>query len=98
MGFPHFLKSNKWQAHNDSCSSIHHHQVQGCTNSQQGREFLHYNAVKTGLLNPPHTSVPWLTVNGVHTPQIESAMEQDTLGYVCSVYQGDKPKACSKYQ
>jgi len=66
-----------------------------CYNGSVGNFLEHQMAEKTDALKPSHWYVPWVTVNGVHTEKIQDKVSDDMLGYVCSVYQGPKPDACS---
>ena len=71
--------------------------IQSCWNSQEGIDLEHANAELTNALSPAHQYVPWLVDNGVHTDDIQSAMEDDLLGYVCANYTGpNRAAACDK--
>lgn len=43
-------------------------------------------AVQTESLQPPHQYVPWVTVNGVHTEDIEQQAETDLVKLICQTY------------
>jgi len=45
-------------------------------------------AIATESLQPPHTYIPWIVVNGVHSESAESAVISNMVRYVCSVYTG----------
>jgi len=69
--------------------------VLDCVVSPVGNRLEHEMGVKTDKLDPPHSSVPWVTLNGEHTDDIEERAESDLLGLVCDTYKGpDVPKAC----
>jgi len=70
-------------------------QIDSCARGSLGNSLEHQMAVETDALNPPHQYVPWITVDGVHTNQIQNAVQTNMLSYVCSAYQGVKPPACS---
>ncbi|XP_070563047.1 gamma-interferon-inducible lysosomal thiol reductase-like [Ptychodera flava] len=70
-------------------------QVLKCSNSTLGNTLEHQMALKTEALDPPHTYVPWVTVNGVHTEQIQQEATSDLLKLVCDTYTGPKPPACT---
>lgn len=69
-----------------------------CANSDMGNQLEHQMALKTMALNPPHKYVPWVTINGVHTEEMEKKVEDDLVKLLCDMYTGDKPPACSSYQ
>lgn len=59
---------------------------------------MHQLAVKTGNLVPPHTYVPWITIDGNHTEKLEKEAWEDLVGLTCKLYHGpQKPKECLKY-
>ena len=50
----------------------------------------------TEALSPAHTYVPWVTVNGVHTEDIQTKAQDDLIKLVCDTYSGEsKPEACN---
>ncbi|XP_066298640.1 gamma-interferon-inducible lysosomal thiol reductase-like [Branchiostoma lanceolatum] len=69
--------------------------IEKCADGSQGNALEHEMALKTGSLNPPHTYVPWVTLNGVHTEKIQNAAMDDLLKLICDTYQGPKPDACT---
>jgi len=80
------------------CAGLHkidYTQIDTCVGSDEGNLLEHQMALKTYALSPPHQYVPWITLNGVHTDAIQTALQTNMLQYVCSVYQGTKPAACS---
>lgn len=58
-----------------------------CMNSDYGNGMQHGNAVQTESLNPPHKYVPWVTLNGVHTEEIQQEAEKDLVKLICQTYQ-----------
>jgi len=66
-----------------------------CYNGSQGNYLEHEMAVATDNLKPTHQYVPWITVNGVHTNEIQDKVTEGMLAYVCSLYQGTKPAQCA---
>lgn len=72
-------------------------QIKSCADGPLGNSLEHKMALKTDALQPPHKYVPWVTLNGVHTKQIQSEAVQDLEGLICKTYQGSpKPAACQK--
>ncbi|XP_026229580.1 gamma-interferon-inducible lysosomal thiol reductase [Anabas testudineus] len=68
--------------------------VMNCVNGNQGNQLMHLNAVKTKDLNPPHQYVPWVTINGKHTEDLQQKAMNSLFTLVCSMYQGSKPAMC----
>ena len=68
--------------------------IDKCQDGPQGNSLEHEMAKKTNALNPRHYYVPWVTLNGKHTEDIQDKATFDLLGLVCSTYQGTKPSAC----
>ena len=62
--------------------------------SLEGLSILHSNADATSALDPPHTFVPWIVVNGQHTDEIQQAAERDLFKLVCDSFVGSKPEVC----
>ncbi|XP_077214330.1 gamma-interferon-responsive lysosomal thiol protein-like isoform X1 [Tasmannia lanceolata] len=61
-----------------------------CFNSGNGKKLELQYANETGHLNPPHTYVPWVVVDG--QPLNEDYENFKT--YVCKAYKGTPPEAC----
>lgn len=61
-------------------------QLNKCMTSRLGNNLQHSNAVLTDILNPPHKYVPWVTLNGVHTEDIEQQAESNLISLVCNAY------------
>jgi interferon gamma-inducible protein 30 len=57
-----------------------------CMKSRLGNDLQHANAVLTEQLNPPHNYVPWVTLNGVHTEDINNEALEDLVGLICNAY------------
>ncbi|TRY58949.1 hypothetical protein DNTS_033922 [Danionella cerebrum] len=70
--------------------------IMECVKGDQGNILMHENALKTNALNPPHQYVPWITINGEHTEDLESKALNSLLNLVCSLYKGEKPNACGQ--
>lgn len=66
-----------------------------CANGSAGMKYEHEMAVKTKALNPPNQYVPWVTLNGFHSEEIEVKAEKDLVALICETYQGpDKSHWC----
>nr|AFK37977.1 unknown [Medicago truncatula] len=67
--------------------------VDHCYHSEHGKELDLKYAAQTNALQPPHTYVPWVVVDG------EPLYDDYTnfLSYVCKAYQGtDAPQICTE--
>ncbi|KAK3087901.1 hypothetical protein FSP39_012291 [Pinctada imbricata] len=73
--------------------------IKECANSDLGNKLEHEMAVRTDALSPPHKYVPWVTLNGVHTEDIEQQAEKDLVKLICGAYKGsDKPAICGEFK
>jgi len=70
--------------------------IDKCQNGPEGNSLEHQMALKTNALEPPHYYVPWVTLNGKHTDDIQNKAMFNLLRLVCGTYQGKKPSACSE--
>ncbi len=61
-------------------------QIDACVNSKLGNQLQHKYAVQTESLRPQHQYVPWVTINGVHTEEIEREAERDLVRLICRTY------------
>uniref|UniRef100_A0A8D2PB10 Gamma-interferon-inducible lysosomal thiol reductase n=1 Tax=Zosterops lateralis melanops TaxID=1220523 RepID=A0A8D2PB10_ZOSLA len=68
--------------------------IAACVQGDTGVALMHHNAQVTQALDPPHQYVPWITVNGKHTDELQAQAEASLLGLVCHLYQGEKPEVC----
>ncbi|CAG01966.1 unnamed protein product [Tetraodon nigroviridis] len=68
--------------------------VMKCVNGDLGNQLMHQNALKTDALQPPHQYVPWVTINGVHTEELQNKAMTSLFSLICSTYKGTKPEAC----
>ncbi|XP_072547058.1 gamma-interferon-inducible lysosomal thiol reductase [Salminus brasiliensis] len=78
-----FTKESFWDA------------IQTCVNGDEGNQLMHQNAVKTRALKPQHQYVPWVTINGEHTDDLQEKAQNSLFNLVCSLYKGEKPAACA---
>uniref|UniRef100_A0A803W5P9 Gamma-interferon-inducible lysosomal thiol reductase n=1 Tax=Ficedula albicollis TaxID=59894 RepID=A0A803W5P9_FICAL len=61
--------------------------VTACVQGDTGMALMHHNAQVTDALQPPHQYVPWITVNGKHTDELQAQAEASLLGLVCHLYE-----------
>lgn len=64
--------------------------VQECAAGAQGDELEREAAQETAALDPPHTYVPWVTVQGI---PLGGAFE-DVRRYICVAFTGKRPQGC----
>uniref|UniRef100_A0A3Q3IAK6 Gamma-interferon-inducible lysosomal thiol reductase n=1 Tax=Monopterus albus TaxID=43700 RepID=A0A3Q3IAK6_MONAL len=60
--------------------------IMSCVNGDQGNQLMHQNALKTAALSPRHQYVPWVTINGVHTEELQEKAMSSLFRLVCSMY------------
>ncbi|XP_037644568.1 gamma-interferon-inducible lysosomal thiol reductase [Sebastes umbrosus] len=68
--------------------------VMSCVKGDEGNKLMHQNALMTEALKPPHQYVPWVTINGEHTEDLQDKALNALLPLICSLYKGTKPAAC----
>ncbi|XP_071373484.1 gamma-interferon-inducible lysosomal thiol reductase [Centroberyx affinis] len=68
--------------------------IMSCVKGDLGNQLMHQNAKMTNALVPPHKYVPWVTINGEHTDELEAKAMSSLFSLVCSLYKGTKPEAC----
>ncbi|NWW32525.1 GILT reductase, partial [Panurus biarmicus] len=61
--------------------------ISACVQGDTGVALMHHNAQLTEALDPPHQYVPWITINGKHTDELQAQAEASLLGLVCHLYQ-----------
>ena len=62
-------------------SELHH-----CMSTRLGNMLEHEMAVRTETLDPPHQYTPWVTLNGVHTKEVNKRAMSDLIGVICDAY------------
>ncbi|XP_006640006.1 gamma-interferon-inducible lysosomal thiol reductase [Lepisosteus oculatus] len=75
--------------------SVEWGKIMSCANGTLGNQLMHTNAQMTDALKPPHQYVPWVTINGEHTEELQNKAMASLYTLVCSLYKGEKPPACT---
>ena len=55
---------------------------------------MHKLAVKTTTLNPKHTWVPWIIINGVFRQDYQDQAVENLLKLICKLSNGPQPAEC----
>nr|XP_039269319.1 gamma-interferon-inducible lysosomal thiol reductase-like isoform X1 [Styela clava] len=71
--------------------------VDTCAKGPDGNALMHNSAMATDKLNPRHTYVPWVTINGQHTESMQEEAQENLPKLLCDTYKGMKPKQCAEY-
>jgi len=79
----------------EALSDVPYPAVKACAWGAEGNAMMHEVANRTASLDPPHTYVPWITVQGVHTEEVEQEAMSDLVSLVCKLYKGPQPGQCS---
>jgi interferon gamma-inducible protein 30 len=66
-------------------------QLNKCMSSKLGNDLEHAMALRTDALIPAHKYVPWVTLNGEHTEDIQQQAQTDLVALICNAY-----KVCIK--
>ncbi|KAK0045632.1 gamma-interferon-inducible lysosomal thiol reductase [Biomphalaria pfeifferi] len=70
--------------------------ILNCSRSSFGNRLEHEMAIQTESLQPQHQYVPWVTLNGVHTEEIQTEAQDNLVKLICDTYKGSKPPGCSE--
>ncbi|XP_013783612.1 gamma-interferon-inducible lysosomal thiol reductase-like isoform X1 [Limulus polyphemus] len=86
-----------WQAGEKCAESLQldWEAISTCANGTHGNNLEYEMAKKTLSLDPPHQYSPWITLNGVHTEEIQDQAQNDLFDLICETYKGEKPSACN---
>ncbi|RVE60975.1 hypothetical protein OJAV_G00165970 [Oryzias javanicus] len=87
----------------ESCLKVYDPQLSmdklnSCSKGDLGNQLMHQNALQTASLKPPHQYVPWVTINGEHSDDLQQKATTSLFSLVCSMYKGSKPVACGGSQ
>ncbi|CAF0890478.1 unnamed protein product [Rotaria sordida] len=78
-------------------ASIDFDKVANCTNSPMGNQLQHVYAVQTENTKPAQASVPFVTLNGNGTDEIQDMAQTNLIRLLCETYKGPNPPArCKK--
>uniref|UniRef100_A0A8C6TZY3 Gamma-interferon-inducible lysosomal thiol reductase n=1 Tax=Neogobius melanostomus TaxID=47308 RepID=A0A8C6TZY3_9GOBI len=69
---------------------LSYEKLMSCVKGDLGNHLMHQNALKTEALKPPHTFVPWITINGIHTDDLQKKAMSSLIPLVCSMYKRNK--------
>ncbi|XP_060744020.1 gamma-interferon-inducible lysosomal thiol reductase-like [Tachysurus vachellii] len=69
--------------------------IMACVNGNEGNQLMHQNAKETAALKPPHEYVPWITINGEHTDELQQKAMSSLFVLICNLYKGQAPSACT---
>ncbi|XP_068197076.1 gamma-interferon-inducible lysosomal thiol reductase-like [Antennarius striatus] len=72
--------------------------IMKCVHGDLGNQLMHQNALKTNALMPTHKFVPWVTINGGHTDELQNKAESSLFTLVCSTFKGARTVACGGSQ
>lgn len=67
-------------------ASIDFEKVAACTNSRTGNQLQHAYAVQTEQTKPAQAFVPWVTLNGNHTEEIQDLAQTNLIALICETY------------
>ena len=62
--------------------------INHCATTKEGREYLLEVAEATEKLQPAHTYVPWVVIDGIHKESDEDSLLANMVNYVCKAYTG----------
>jgi interferon, gamma-inducible protein 30 len=67
-------------------ASIDFEKIQACTVTRLGNQWQHAYAVQTENTKPTQAFVPWVTLNGNHTNDIQDMAQTDLIELLCQTY------------
>jgi len=67
-------------------TKIDYSKIDACTKSKLGNQLQHAYAVQTENLQPAHKYVPWITINGQHTEDMQQQAQDDLIKFTCQTY------------
>ncbi|XP_015923199.1 gamma-interferon-inducible lysosomal thiol reductase [Parasteatoda tepidariorum] len=70
-------------------------QVKKCVTSTMGNNLLYQMGKKTDSLNPPHTFIPWITINGRGGQNLNDLANHNLMNVICEQL-SVQPNQCKK--
>ncbi|CAF0990188.1 unnamed protein product [Adineta ricciae] len=77
-------------------ASLDYEKISTCTTSRVGNQLQHAYAVQTEKTKPTTAFVPFVTLNGNHTDEIQDRAQTDLIALLCDTYKGPNPPAGCK--
>lgn len=71
-------------------------QLKKCVTGNLGPNLEYEMAKKTDALEPPHSFIPWITINGKGNRDLTDKACNDLIAVVCDALSDDKPDVCSR--
>lgn len=71
-------------------------QVKKCVTGKLGNDLQYEMAKKTDSLQPPHTFIPWITINGNGSRELTDKACDDLTSLICNELTEEKPAVCNK--
>ena len=68
--------------------------IMECALGPEGQRLMHKIATRTNMLNPSHTFVPWIVLNGIYSAENQRDAEENLSKLICKLYKGHTPKEC----
>ncbi|CAL8252036.1 unnamed protein product [Merluccius merluccius] len=72
--------------------------VECCAQGGQGVQLMKDHAARTQGLNPTHSHVPWVTIDGEHREEVQEKAMASLFHLVCDLYKARKPPVCTGVQ
>ena len=72
--------------------------IKFCTDGPLGNNLEYKMAKLTNALKPRHTFIPWITVNGEGSRDINNQANKDLLHLVCKQLKVDVPAVCARFR
>jgi len=70
--------------------------LKNCADGQEGNRLHYLNGVKTAMLKPKHTFVPWPLFNGKYNKEDQDKAFDDLISVICKYLDDPKPRQCNE--